>query len=541
MLHLHRVLLSLISFLFMHHSNAYEISARPLAAIRVGSALSHEEQQWLATREPIIKNSLEQLLGMSLTDDEIPRIAFCCSGGGYRAMVATIGMLQGMCTPPQSRSVLSNALHYVASWLYHSPTPAPLHLPTQTAVFAGSSIPTLFDTVSYCATLSGSTWALSSWLYSGMHIDAYCARLARNIEKSIWENIDFTELSKTLADKHNNQQPLSLVDIYGSLLAQKLLKGFGDNPYAARLTEQQAYASSGKLPFMVYTSIIGESAPDYQWVEYTPYEIGSSYLNAWISTNAFNRTFNGGASTNIRPEQPLSFFLGIWGSAMCMTAQEFIQFIKPHVHQEIIDLETDEQEFVHTLEADVASLLSHSKIIGTTQRLSPARVYNWTYQCPDLPMHDHRTITLVDAGIDFRIPTPPLLRKERAIDIIIIMDASDRPLSTELHLAQAYAQQHQLPFPKINYQHTTQPFSVHGIGNSLGAPIIIYMPLVKNPAYHNGWDPRTAGFTSTYNFKYKQEQTYLLAGLTRSTFIEHQQDILNIIKEWINTQRKSKA
>lgn len=516
-------------------------------SIRIGSSLSVHEEQWIALRKPHVKQALEQLLTMNLTDDEVPTIALCLSGGGYRAMLATIGMLQGACTPPKTRGTITTIAHTLASWLYHTPAPLPFHLPTPVSSTSGQTAPTLFDTVSYCASLSGSTWAVSSWLYSHMSLDAYCARLATNIEKSPLEDIDFTALRKTLAQKQASHQPLSLIDVYGSLLAQKLLYGFGTNPYETVLTDQQAYAPSGAMPFLLYTTIIGESAPNYQWAECNPYEIGSTYLSAWIPTQTFNRTYSNGISTDSTPEQPLSFLMGMWGSGMCMTTQEFVEFIKPNIQQEIIDLEHGEQAFLHGFESTVASLVhtpthtpGHTKNIFTTQRLSPARVYNWTFNCSQLPMHKHETITLVDAGIDFRIPTPPLLRKERPVDIIIILDASDRPLGTELHLAQAYAQQHHLPFPHINYQTATLPFSVHGVGNAQGAPLIIYLPLVQNPKYHNGWNPRAAAFTSTYNFKYTKEQTYLLTGLTKYTMIEHHHDILDIIRQWIVAKQDNK-
>lgn len=542
-MHHTRILILFLLCLFLHHNTR----ASEHAVVRIGSSLSTHEHQWVTTRKYHVKNALEQLLDLELTDDEVPTIAVCLSGGGYRAMIATLGLLQGACTPPK-KSTITTVAHSIAAWFYHTPAPLPLQLPIHTTTNDQTSgqttVPTIFDTVSYCASLSGSTWTLSSWLYSHMSLDAYCARLATNIERSLLENIDFTALSNTLAHKHVYHQPLSLVDTYGSLLAQKLLYGFGTNPYDTVLTDQQEYADS--TPFLIYSTVIGESAPNYQWAECTPYEIGSTYLHAWIPTWAFNRTFNNGISTNTAPEQPLSFLLGVWGSAMCMTAQEFVELIKPHVQQEIINLEHDEQTFVHGLESTITSLVHtpastypHTKNIFTAQRLSPARVYNWTFAHPNLPLHTHETITLVDAGIDFRIPTPPLLRKERHVDIIIIMDASDRPLSTELHLAQAYAQQYQLPFPTINYQITPHPFSVHGVGNTNSAPIIIYMPLVQNPKYHNGWDPRAAAFTSTYNFKYTKEQTYLLAGLTKYTMIEHHQDILGVIKEWITKKRYS--
>ena len=70
------------------------------ASIRIGNALCQEEQNYIAQRVVAVKTALEQALEITIQDNEIPRIALCASGGGFRAMISTLGSLQGFTIPP---------------------------------------------------------------------------------------------------------------------------------------------------------------------------------------------------------------------------------------------------------------------------------------------------------------------------------------------------------------------------------------------------------------------------------------------------------
>src|SRR5687768_6461430 len=63
------------------------------AVVRQGNTVCSEEKEFIAYRKHAIKNELEQLLGMPLAPEEVPTIALCCSGGGFRAMISTLGSL----------------------------------------------------------------------------------------------------------------------------------------------------------------------------------------------------------------------------------------------------------------------------------------------------------------------------------------------------------------------------------------------------------------------------------------------------------------
>ncbi|HEX4068496.1 MAG TPA: hypothetical protein VHX42_00195, partial [Candidatus Babeliales bacterium] len=96
-----------------------------IATVRIGNELHPEERAYRAHREPKVKAALEKLLGRSLNGKKIPTIAFVGSGGGYRAMLCTTGFMVG-------------------------------------AEKIG-----LVDAATYIAALSGSTWALGTWMMTG--------------------------------------------------------------------------------------------------------------------------------------------------------------------------------------------------------------------------------------------------------------------------------------------------------------------------------------------------------------------------------------
>ena len=94
-----------------------------VAHVRVGNELSIDERTALNNRSQITYAAFEKLVNQSLEKNiKLPKVSFIASGGGYRAMAITLGFLEGA---------------------------------QQTG---------LFDTITYMATLSGSTWALGGYL-----------------------------------------------------------------------------------------------------------------------------------------------------------------------------------------------------------------------------------------------------------------------------------------------------------------------------------------------------------------------------------------
>jgi hypothetical protein len=100
------------------------------AYVRVGSELPAEEIAAIEARQKNkVRPALEAILGKQLPADTKLTLGVCCSGGGYRAMIATLGFLTG--------------LEKIG----------------------------LLDATTYMAGLSGSTWLLGPWLYRNCRIN----------------------------------------------------------------------------------------------------------------------------------------------------------------------------------------------------------------------------------------------------------------------------------------------------------------------------------------------------------------------------------
>ncbi|MBY0110176.1 MAG: hypothetical protein K2X90_03640 [Candidatus Babeliaceae bacterium] len=315
--------------------------------------------------------------------------------------------------------------------------------------------------------------------------------------------------------------PISPIDVWGSLIAQKVLLPDSGKFTIADLT---AKTNHEKHPYPLFTAIMSsrslqDSTP---WVEFTLHEVGSTYLNAYIPNWAFGRRFEKGISHKqgfsvYPPAQPLSFFMGIWGSAIAVNLQEFIQ-----------------DKFGASAGKDILNALKGSAL--TENRIAAADVFNWTYSMPGSRLSDLPKFQLVDAGLDFNLALPPLLRPERAIDIIIVLDASASVVTdpaAQLKKAQEFAQKNNLKFPIIDYSITKNNCSVHYGDPQKNIPTIIYIPVLANPGYQNGWylDPKNSeNYTSTNNFIYTRDQVKQLSGLIEYTVLTSKDRIIDAIK-----------
>jgi phospholipase A2 len=461
------------------------------ATVRVGSALCQEEAAYCTEREKTILTALEKL-GIKLNSKRVPRIALCLSGGGYRAMMSTLGGLKAL-------------------------------------EDAG-----LLDAIMYQGAVSGSTWAVAPWLKSGLTIGEYRDQLARSSNSHLLENDNSKQITQALIKQYAFTGMLSTIDFYGALLAQKLLHQYA-NPQDIALMERK----NKQVPLPIYTAIIPVKS-DHEWLEFTPYEAGSSYLRSYVPIWAFGRTFFAGKSQDFNPPQSLGFCLGFWGSGVSANIRELLELYK----------ERFSSQFVWR------TLMKFAEETPLTEaRIFPAHAANWNLGM-DLPLSSEDRLTLLDAGIDFGLPFPPLLRPEREVDILIVFDATYYPIvGTDLLNAERYAREHKLPFPHIDADkldqscslHISTPLNMSEMGSLIlsdsrrvqRSPVVIYFPLVKDPEYLHGWDPRIVDFTSTSNFKYTQEQFMMVSGLMEHAVRKNIQTIISTIEQYLDGSTSS--
>jgi hypothetical protein len=475
-----------------------------VARVRQGTALGAEEQAYRNARRAHVKQALEKLLGRTIADAHVPVIAFCGSGGGYRAMTSTLGFLQG-------------------------------------AQAAG-----IYDAAMYNVGLSGSTWAIAGLMQSKLDLTSYIDQIKPRLALGKTDGVAWDRVALALAKKAAFGQKLGTVDLYGAILGEHLLTNLGgaSNPQELFLSDQVAFVGQANVPFPLYTSIMDVTAPGdkkigYEWVEFSPYEIGTAALGgAFVPTWAFGSPFNAGASQEILPQQMLDYLMGIWGSAFTPNMKDAITIYSKGVQDKPII-----KVFNIPLPTKLVLSALDQVLVGSwaaEQRAAPATVANWMKGLSN-SVAQKNDVILADAGIDFNIPFPPLLRPERAVDIIVVLDASNEVLrggTGELRKAEQYCRAHNLKFPPIDYaQASAGNCVVFEDKNDPKCPVLIYMPLRKNPGYQKGWDPASVAFTQTSNFIYTPSDTHLITGLTAYTM----QNSLETIKAVMNSviDRKS--
>jgi len=455
--------------------------------------LSEQERDYVFLRTKNVHTRLEELLGQPIDLKAIPRIGFCFSGGGFRAMVSTLGFLKG-------------------------------------AQQIG-----LLDCCTYMAGLSGSAWALAPWIASGKSIDTYLNELHYKIENGIgtlykpWQAKQVCDL---LITKMFNRQLLSTVDIYGPLLANTLLTDLGENSITRTFTKTHKKVKKGIYPLPLYTALATNKDP-YEWIEFSPFHIQNCSNAPFVSIPiwSFGRSFKKGISQNYSPEQTLGYFLGIYGSAFGVDMHDIIQILNTTISNMDSQLPDGTAHYLQR----VLQTLADGPL--DEMRLIPSMLPNFMYEIANTRFEEHKRLTLVDAGIDFNLPLAPLLNTARDLDIIIVYDASTTVRNGK-HLLRAarYAQVHELPFPDVvNKPLGRELITVLKSQLDPEAPIIVYMPRIANPAYGE-FDPENhmpMGFCATLNFTYSAEQIDMLSGLPAFTVQEQSQVIFDVIKDVI--------
>jgi phospholipase A2 len=382
-------------------------------SVDCSNSISVEEAFYQKKRSEITKATIEGLIGLRTNAAlKMPRVGMCCSGGGVRAQVATLGFLSG-------------------------------------AETIG-----LLDAVSDLATLSGSTWAIIPWILHRMPPIEYSHIVKKQLQFDFWDVKNLTGNSephgfmicKIIHALMNYK--FSIKALWGNLIARRLLNDLEDSSL-----KQLTFADIRKIldeknayPFPIFTTLIAETQPNYEGLEVTPYTAYSSYLSAEILTESLGSTFVNGTCKEPLPEKPLSFYMGMFGSAYAASLTDAIK----SVSQDLCDRLNEEDAFIQDVQPLMARLLE--KFNTPTFRISPAKVPNFTYKMQPNKMHKIQNLHLLDYGINFNLPIFPFLRKERRPDILIICDASSDASDcdfTQLKNAQAFAKQQKAKFPSL--------------------------------------------------------------------------------------------
>ncbi len=467
-------------------STALASSASPASAffVRTAVTLNSLEQSYIQQRQLFVQQKLANHYGRSV--QKVPKIAFCISGGGSRAMVAGLGFMQAM---EESG---------------------------------------LIDVTTYVCALSGSTWALSGWLESRLAVAEYLAFIKKGLSIGLLNKVDTAQIIKELLKKVSSKQSISIDDIWGCLIAQKVLYNSGKKALTQlTLDNYRSLPADGSLPMPVYNCVTPLEAADnqcYRWVEWTPYEVRCPYLKTAVPLASIGSRFEKGKNSSSVPVQSLSFGHGTWGSAMSGDLQDAL-----------MALASGASGYEQTLIDDLLKELESHTLLDDATEVRPlsGHVPNWNYKLAGAACAQMADLTFIDCGFLCNVPLPPMLDRLRAVDIIIIVDASTGTTSqAELLCLQKYAQANNLPFPAIDTKSLSKVCSVHAGRIGSGTPTFIYFPLVANSAYKNGWNPTTAEFTDTLNLRYTPQQVDLLSGLMYTACQQNLATIWSVIERY---------
>ncbi|KAI9011985.1 acyl transferase/acyl hydrolase/lysophospholipase, partial [Phycomyces nitens] len=436
------------------------------AFVRVGSSLSKEELLFVKARKLKIQNAFANFIGVdpSLVEEEdIPVIGIASSGGGYRAMVASSAYMKAI-----DDAGLMDCVMYIAGVSGSTWTIAQYFSSLTNVSFEAlhehlkSHIHTHIANVSNFLTVLYASAHNTKVLLRGIIQRYYQQEGALNLvdvfglllggtllttmeevnppsgdgddqTKQYTEKIEPREIYK---EQQNGYKNGTIKDEDGAEKRPRLI-GRAD----LKLSNQRHYIDNGSHPMPIYCVVrheIPSTSKDdsdseeneedekkkidsvYQWFEFTPYDMGSEEIGAWIPVWSFGRRFENGNNTERLPEQTMGILMGLFGSAFAASLAHFYYEIRGFLP-------------LSALQAADETILRYENSMSTFHPISPATFPNPFYKLPfknnDTEIRSESLVnsdklSLMDAGMDNNIPFYPLLRKGRDVDVILALDLS---------------------------------------------------------------------------------------------------------------------
>ena len=462
-----------ISFIIFHS----------LFAIRVDTSckICQQENDYITQREEnIIKPAIKRILGndIKLTDNaKLPKVGFCFSGGGYRSMISSLGFMQG-------------------------------------AQEAG-----ILDLSSYFASLSGSTWMMAPLLLRSLFDSNLKLADFRQKLKERVVDLDFKKFSVSSIDAIINRLDfkdkitgkIDPVDLWGGIFADRLLGDLGiDNAQKYSFLQIRRFLGQSKnYPYPLFTAVVPDVRP-YEWFEVGPYSSGCEYVGGYVETKYFGSLYSGGTLYQKLPEKDLGEYMGIFGSAYCFSCTEVFTFMKETFAKVIKKILKRSKNRSFSLQGLLEKFVS--------ERLFPSYFNNYTYAMLAKPFSSKESFKLVDAGMDYNLPFPPLFK--RNVDVIVVCDASGNVLDLgygELEKAAKYAQRKSIKFPDLKNGKEIEKHIYFFEGKDKDTPSIIYL---ENPDSY-----------STLKFNYSEREFNSLCDSMKNLVEKSKQTIFYAIKQ----------
>ena len=461
-----------------------------VAHLRIGDQLCDQEKAYLDVRMPKVKNALEQLLDKELNGLYMPKIALINSGGGARSLISCIG--------------------------FH----------------VGAHEMGLLDAITYDVGLSGGAWFVALWMQSGKDIHTFKQLLQLLMQDDLLLSgaTDAKLFADALMVRFGLGQPVTLVNSWGALIANRYLSIYGDKRHQVLWSDVADFIKDGTVPFPILSATSGyvpesfENRPKVPWCEFTPYEVGGvgNWLgNACVPTWAFGRKFEKNRSVDMAPELDLGGLMGLCGSAFAFSfARGYDKKIK-----DLPIIGACTEHLLSRMNQD-----THYSI--GKKRFTVGKVNNFAKDVFGASVSGHRHLKIVDGGISFNLPYPPVSgHGARKADILIFCDASsniERKGPTNVYMIEKYAREHGLKFPKIDAKRIGQQVvSVFKDESDPEVPLVIYLPRIvaDGISYPNTVPEGFSTAFKTSKFAYTKKEFDALSAVTETNILAS--------KDWI--------
>lgn len=427
-----------------------------------------------------IEKNLKNNFNLRLNKKKIPIISVCASGGGFRSMLATLGALEGL----QKINLL--------------------------------------DSIYFLSTLSGSSWAVLPWVLSGKNIIEFNKNFSLKLDKFYslkdLSKIDFNKLRmykkfflnfynlslKQKKLKLKSNQEFGFVDLYGIFISLIIMDEFDLNVTDLNLYDLVKNTEQGIFPHTIFSATSQLTSNKYEWFEFTPYYLGSKYIN--YSLNTMDSNIN------------VISLLGILGSSFSGSFKDILKrFLQLPLPADFIDVIEKAKNKVES--ADWGS-----------KRIGAAYLDNFTYGFNDSPIKNLKKFPVFDGGYISHLPFETILNQEVKSDIIFVIDnAGILPQTSVLKDTEEQLLKKGYKLPKIDYAKAkSQSLSIFH-SNDKDIPTIVYVPLKKDLSYSTSFDPQLEKFCGTTNFFYSKEQAEKLIGLSRHVIEKNKNKLLDLL------------
>jgi hypothetical protein len=504
--------------------------------ISTDTALCQQEKNFVTHRRKRIKKELASLgIKHPLT------VAFCCSGGGVRAMIGTSGIM----TAAAKTGILQATMYMVG--------------------------------------LSGSTWMIAPWAYSYLtgvqprSILQSLQDLRENWNEAlndpemvqVSENIFIpaslkgqpaVEFSYQLAQRVSYDEPISVVDWYAARVSNFALNVVGEHRLQVRWSTLANKMEQAEIPLPLCSAVFDtgsvsaartQVSKQYEWFETSPFRAGGSTIGyapiqhvGSVFSKGVLQTQNG----QLRPEYPLSFWLGVYGSAFSLSPED------------IIDKGLDNPTFkvagrnvtvpIDQWMKEILDEAAHPDARAKRVQGMYARVFNFSYGVPTSALMNKIMIALVDGGLNFNFPLPLLFdTPERGVDVVFIYDSNAGDVNSFRDAAK-YFERKGIAVPNMTGLGKTRLLDKKLLvlndprskKYDKSKPTFIYIP--TRPIEAKNLDSSGASVAATLsgcntseppcttrNFKYNPAQIALLADATEQEFMSHIDEIKEVLQK----------